>query len=98
MLAIVAILVAVWFYNAAKKAKKNNIWFWVAIGVVAYYVFGALWVYGVLPNIMGRQFASPSLFAGIAIELSGIVAGLSVVILIWFRFLRSSPNQDQTSQ
>lgn len=88
MLAIVAILIAIWFYNAAKKARKGNVWSWVAIGVIVYYVSGALWVYGILPTFMDRQTHAPSLSAGVAIELSGIMAGLLVVILIWYRFLR----------
>ncbi len=88
MLAIVAILIAIWFYKSAINAQNHNIWAWVATGVVSYYVAGALWVYAFLPLIMGRQMQSPSISTGIAIEISGILAGLLVVTLIRIKFLR----------
>lgn len=83
MLAIVAILVAVWFYRAATKAKKDNVWLWVAVAVVAYYAAGILWVYGVLPYLFGRRLDHPSILMGLSIEASGIL--VAVLVVWWIR-------------
>lgn len=87
MLAIVAILIAVWFYHSASKAKKDNVWPWVAAGVGSYYAAGALWVYAVLPLILGRRLHSPGFSMGLLLELSGILVGLLFVAWIRIKFL-----------
>ena len=87
MLAIAAILIAVWFYHSARKAGKDNVWRWVGVGVVSYYAAGIVWVYAILPLILGRRLQMPSASMGIMIELSGIFVALLVVAWIRLKWL-----------
>ena len=93
MLALVTILVAIWFYNAARKAGKRNVWQWVALAVVTYYVVGVTWVYAVLKPLLGRGFQVHSMTTGLAIEISGVLVGLLVLALIRAKLLRRSSDR-----
>ncbi|MGR9100794.1 MAG: hypothetical protein ACU826_09535 [Gammaproteobacteria bacterium] len=42
---IVILYIAVWYYQAAIKAKKDNAFKWVAIGALTFFVFEYLWVW-----------------------------------------------------
>lgn len=87
MLGIVAILVAIWFYNSAVKAGNGNVWQWVAAGVVIYYVAGVIWTYGLVVPLLGRNYAAHSAMTGAAIEISGILVALIVVAVVRSRFM-----------
>ena len=52
MLAIGALIVAVWFYLSAEKKQKNP-WIWVTTGVVIYYIAGTAWMYVILKPLRG---------------------------------------------
>ncbi len=90
MLAIAAIIVAIWFYKAAISCGSKNVWGWVAGSVVIYYLAGIIWVYWILKPIMGYSFLHPSLMAGVMIELSGIGIAILILFLIKNKFLHQS--------
>jgi len=86
MLAIGAIIIALWFFYSAKNAKKNP-WPWVAAGVVVFYLAGILWIYGVLEPIMGQSFVIHRMGTGVGIKASGIIAGLLAGALVRWKYL-----------
>ncbi len=90
MLGIGAIITAVWFYFSAQKSKKDNLWGWVAIGVLIYYISGAFWIHVVLKFILGNVYLTHNMVIQLAIKASGIIAGLLVCALVRSRFVMAN--------
>jgi len=87
MLAIGALIVAVWFYLSAEKKQKNP-WIWVTAGVVIYYIVGTAWMYVILKPLMGYAFYIHGMSTGVAIKASAIVVGLLAGALVHWKFLK----------
>ena len=87
MLGIGAIIVAIWFYFSVRSARRENLWVWVAAGVVIYYLSGALWIHGVLKSMLGSSFYAHTMGTQLGIKASGIGVGLLVCALIRWRFI-----------
>jgi len=93
MLAIGAILIAIWFFNSAKYAKKNP-YLWATIGVISYYIFSVFYIYGIIKPVLGHTFFIHRMKTGIAIKASALVFGVLMAVLIRWKFLA---NKGRTS-
>ena len=92
MLAIGAILIAIWFFISAKRAKKNP-YLWVTVGVISFYIFGIFWIYGIIKPVLGHAFFIHRMKTGIAIKASGLVVGILAGALIRWKFLGNTIHQ-----
>ncbi len=86
MLAIGAIFIAVWFFNSAKRAKKNP-YLWVTIGVISFYIFSVFCLYGMIKPVLGHAFFIHRMKTGIAIKATALVFGVLMAALIRWKFL-----------
>lgn len=89
---IVALLIAVWFYNTASRAGKNPLQ-WMIAGIIAYYGTMLVWTYWIVSPLLGRFFDRHSLTAGLAIELSAVGAGALCAIIVRSKLLKATPIQ-----
>ncbi len=89
---VLAILVAVWFYNTAVKLDLNP-WQWIIGGVIIFYGVKYLWVKGILKPLLGASLAANhSGVIRLIIELSGDALAAFCAMLFRSRImLRQKP-------
>ena len=97
MLAIGAIIIAVWFFNSAKRAKKKP-YLWVTIGVISYYIFSIFCLYGMIKPVLGHAFFIHRMKTGIAIKASALVFGVLMSALIRWKFLTNKSDEVNTTE
>jgi hypothetical protein len=86
MLAIGAILIAIWFFNSAKRANKNP-YLWVIVGIISFYIFSIFCLYGILKPFLEHAFFIHHMKTGIAIKASALIFGVLMGALIHWKFL-----------
>jgi len=95
---IAAILVAIWFFESARKVGKNGI-SWAIIGILALILPSILWVIisrvTILPALMKTDIGpAGAIISGLAIGLVGVGLGLVVVFWIYKMNLKSNFHKD----
>ena len=88
-----ALVVIFWYYYAADKLGKNAA-AWTIGGAMLYAGTRRLWTYGIVAPLMGQAFYHHTGLTGLAIEASGIIIAIIVVVAVKLKYLRA-PKPDQ---
>ncbi len=78
--AIAILLIAFWYYKTA-EARRLPALPWIVGGVLVYYLGFALWMYLLLKPLLGVHFKDHSVWLGLAMDLSSVLAGAALAAL-----------------
>lgn len=88
LLSILAVLaIAIYYYQRADHTGKPAL-SWCAAGILAYYAGFLLWMYGILRPLLGAKFHTHSFGTGIMMDISAIVFGVTVAIILSIKTFR----------
>jgi hypothetical protein len=78
--AIAILFIAYWYYKTA-EARRLPALAWIIGGVVVYYAGFAGWMYGLLQPLLGTGFKNHTLWLGLAMDFSSVLAGTAISAL-----------------
>lgn len=84
--AIAILLIAFWYYKTA-EARRLPALPWIAGGILVYYSGFALWMYVLLQPLLGPRFKDHTLWLGLAMDCSSVIAGAALSALFRVRVM-----------